>query len=204
MTQPAPLPPFSPVDRARLYWLKDHGFLRALWTNFHKLDEEVWRHNHPSPARLAWLKANGAASVLSLRGATSVPSLIEAAACADLGLTFRAVEMRAVILPRREALLGLLDALHEMPKPMVIHCKSGSDRTGLAATIYLHAFKGVPLPEARNQLALRYAHNPWGRAKIVNKLLDAYGAAHDGAPGATGITFEEWVRTEYDQVGLMS
>ncbi len=197
MTQPAP---FTPTDRLRLYWLKDHGFLRTLWTNFHKLDDDVWRHNHPSPSRLAQLKAMGAASVLTLRGDTSPPSQIEAAACAELGLEFQALEMRAIILPRKEALLGLLDALREMPKPMVIHCKSGSDRTGLAATIYLHVFKGVPLAEARKQLAPRFIHNPWGRAAIVNKLLDAYGAAHD----ATGIGFEDWVRSDYDQVGLMS
>jgi protein tyrosine/serine phosphatase len=197
MDQPARL---SVADRLRLYWWKDHGWLRGLWTNFHRLDGDVWRHNHPSPARLARLKALGAASVLSLRGDTAPPSLIEAEACAALGLDFRAIEMRAVILPRREALLDLIAALREMPKPMVIHCKSGSDRTGLAATIYLHVFKGVPLSEARRQLGLRFIHNPWGRAGIVNALLDAYDAAH----AATGIGFEDWVRTDYDQVGLMA
>ncbi|MBY4892488.1 tyrosine-protein phosphatase [Rhodobacteraceae bacterium N5(2021)] len=197
MTQP---PPPSALRLWFLYWLKDHGALRALWTNFHKLDDEVWRQNHPSPARLAQLKAMGAASILTLRGATSAPSQLEARACADLGLEFRALEMRAVILPRKESLLGLLDAIREMPKPMVIHCKSGSDRTGLAATIYLHVFKGVPLEEARKQLGLRFIHNPFGRAGIVNNLLDAYATAH----ATTGIGFEEWVRDHYDQVGLMS
>lgn len=181
------------------YWLKDHGGLRAVWRNFHKLDADVWRHNHPSPARLAQLQAMGAASVLTLRGSTSVPSVLEAAACTDLGLEFRALEMRAVILPRKEALLGLLDAIREMPKPMVIHCKSGSDRTGLAATIYLHVFKGVPLAEARKQLGVRFIHNPLGRAGIVNILLDAYAAAH----AETGIGFEDWVRRDYDQVAMM-
>lgn len=174
--------------------------MRVPWTNFHKLDAEVWRHNHPGPARLAQLKAMGAVSILSLRGATSAPSVMEAQACSDLGLVFRTLEMRATRLPRREALLGLMDAYREMPKPMVVHCKSGSDRTGLAATIYLHAIKGVPLAQARRQLALRYIHNPWGRARVVNRLLDAYGAAHD----ATGIAFEDWVRDTYDPEILLA
>lgn len=195
MTQP---PTFSALDIGRLYWLKDHGVLRALWTNFHKLDAEVWRHNHPSPARLAQLKAMGAASVLSLRGATSAPSQIEACACAALGLEFRAIEMRATNLPRHTALLGLFDAIREMPKPLVIHCKSGSDRTGLASVIYLHAFKGVPIAEARGQLGLRYMHNRWGKAGIVHRLLDAYAGDH----AATGIGFEDWVKTAYDPNGL--
>lgn len=197
MTQP---PPLSSLRHGFHYWLKDHGVLRALWTNFHKLDDDVWRHNHPSPARLARLKALGAVSVLTLRGTTSVPSVLEARACADLGLEFRALEMRAMRLPRQEALLGLIDAIREMPKPMVIHCKSGSDRTGLASTIYLHVFKGIPLEEARKQLGVRFIHNPFGRAGIVNVLLDAYAEAH----AATGIGFEDWVRDHYDQVGLTS
>lgn len=179
------------------YWLKDHGALRAVWTNFHKLDDTVWRQNHPSPARLKQLKTMGAASVLTLRGSTNLPSMIEAAACAELGLAFRTLEMRAVVLPQKEVFLDLLTAMREMPKPLVIHCKSGSDRTGLASTIYLHVFKGVPLAEARAQLSPRFIHNPWGRAGVVNLLLDAYAAAHD----KTGIGFEDWIRTQYDLAG---
>ncbi|MEJ6388981.1 tyrosine-protein phosphatase [Gymnodinialimonas ulvae] len=195
---PASQPPFSPAEVRRLYWRKDHGFLRALWTNFHKLDEHVWRHNHPSPARLARLQAMGAASILSLRGPKAAVSRMEASACAALGLPFRTLSMRAQALPAKAQLVGLFEALREMPKPMVIHCKSGSDRTGLAATIYLHAFLGVPLAQARKQLALRYIHNPWGKARILNRLLDAYAAAH----AQTGISMEDWARDVYDPAAL--
>ena len=195
MTSPAPMPL---GDRLRLYWWKDHGWLRGPWTNFHRLDAEVWRHNHPSPARLARLQALGAASVLSLRGATGAPSRIEARACADLGLPLRTLEMRAHALPRPEALLALLAALREMPKPLVIHCKSGSDRTGLAAAIYLHALRGVPLAQARRQLSWRYVHNPLGPARVLNRLLDAYAEAHH----TSGIGFEDWVREGYDPAAL--
>lgn len=198
MQPPASSTRLSLVRQQLHYWLKDHGLLRAIWTNFHKLDDDVWRHNHPSRARLARLRGMGAASVLTLRGSKSVPSVMEAQACADLGLIFRTLEIRATRLPRRQAILDLLAAMHEIPKPMVIHCKSGSDRTGLAATIYLHVFKSVPLVEARKQLSPRYIHNPLGRAGIVNVFLDAYAAAH----AATGIGFEDWVRTQYDRDAL--
>jgi protein tyrosine/serine phosphatase len=190
--------PFSPAEVRRLYWLKDHGVLRAVWRNFYKLDDQVWRHNHPSPARLAHLKAMGAASVLTLRGSKAAVSKMEATACAALDIPFRAVSLRALALPAQSQLIGLFDALHEMPKPLVIHCKSGSDRTGLAATIYLHAFKGVPLAQARKQLSLRYLHLPWSRARIVNRLLDAYASGH----AETGIGMEDWVRNHYDPATL--
>ncbi|MEJ6395207.1 tyrosine-protein phosphatase [Gymnodinialimonas sp. 2305UL16-5] len=193
----APLP-FTPRQRLRFYWLRDHGFLRAIWRNFYRLDDEVWRHNHPSPARLAKLKAMGAASVLSLRGEGAPVSVLEAGACHALNLPFRGIGLSALTLPEPQALLELLDALRTMPKPVVVHCKSGSDRTGLAATLYLHVIKGVPLDQARRQLALRYIHNRWGGAGIVHALLDAYAAAH----ADTGIEFEDWVQTAYDPAAL--
>ena len=198
MEPAAPLPTFSRAETIWLYWLKDHGILRALWTNFHKLDDQVWRQNHPSPARLAQLKAMGVASVLSLRGHTSAVSQMEAAACAELGLTHRTIRLRAQKLPKQVELAALFDAFRDMPKPMVVHCKSGSDRTGLASVIYLHAFKGVPLDEARAELSPRYLHNPLGKARVVYRLLDAYGRAH----ADTGIGMEDWVRTQYDPKAL--
>lgn len=197
MTQ---VPPSVPSEFPPLRWWNDHQFLRVVWTNFYKIDAEVWRHNHPNPARLAELKAMGAASVLSLRGDTSELSLREAEVCARLGLTFRGVGLRAVALPKREAIIGLIDALRDLPKPVVIHCKSGSDRTGLASVIYLHVIKGVPLAEARGQLSLRYLHNRWGKARIVNRFLDAYVAAH----AANDIGFEDWVKTGYDRAALLA
>ncbi len=193
-----PPPPAAPKDAWRRYWLTDHGFLRAVWRNFHKLDNDVWRHNHPSPARLAQLKAMGAASVLSLRGPDNPLSKMEAQACADAGLAFHAVPLRAMDLPKKQSLLDLLDALRDMPKPLVVHCKSGSDRTGLAATIYLHAIKGQPLAQARKQISVRYFHNPLGKARVVNHFLDTYARAN----ATTGISFEDWARDTYNMLDL--
>lgn len=196
MTQTTP--PLSTLSTWFQYWMKDHGLLRAFWRNFHKLDDDVWRHNHPSAARLARLQEMGAASILSLRGKDSTHSAREAVICAELGLEFHAIALRAVQLPQKAALLELIDALRDCPKPMVIHCKSGADRTGFAAIVYLHVFKGVPLEQAREQLALKYMHNPFGRAGVVNLLLDSYAEAH----AATGIAFEKWVRDVYDPEAL--
>lgn len=194
------VPPSAPSEFQPLRWWNDHQFLRVIWTNFHKLDDQVWRHNHPSPARLAALKAMGAVSVLSLRGDVSDVSQREAEVCASLDLTFRGVSLRAVALPKRDAIIALLGALRELPKPLVIHCKSGSDRTGLASVIYLHVIKGVPLNEAREQLALRYLHVRWGKARVVNQFLDAFAAANV----QSGIGFEDWVQTQYDRDALLA
>lgn len=187
-----------PIDGKRMlmrYWLRDHAALRLVLPNCHRVDDGLYRSGHPHARRLARLKAKGLQSVLSLRGDPEcLPNLIERDACSRLGLTLRFVELRTVFLPRRETLLDLVAQLREMPKPMLVHCKSGADRTGLAVTLYRHVLRGVPLVEARRALNWRYGHLGLGGAGLVHRLLDAYGAE----AAATGIGFEEWVATRYD------
>ncbi len=129
----------------------------------------------------------------------SEASLLGAEACAGIGMTFRGISLRAVALSRPEAVIALIDAMHDLPKPIVVHCKSGADRTGLAAVLYLHVLKGFPLEHARAQLSLRFMHNPWGKAQILNRFLDAFVAAN----AASGIGFEDWVRSEYDMMAMI-
>jgi len=181
------------------YWLRDHAWLRAILPNTYRVDAKLFRSNHPGRRRLNALARKGVVSVLSLRGpARNTPFLLERAAADDLGLDLRFIRLRTNLLARPETLLELLQLLREMPKPMLVHCKSGADRTGLAVTLYLHVLKGVPLPEARKALSWKYAHFSWGKAGIVHAMLDAYQAAHE----ATGIGFEDWVRTSYDPDAL--
>lgn len=77
-----------------------------------------------------------------------------------------------------------------------MHCKSGADRTGLAAGLFL-IFNGGTSRDALNQLSWRFGH--WSRARTG--ILDAFFLRY--AEQAEGrISFLEWVRTEYDEVAL--
>ena len=57
-------------------------------------------------------------------------------------------------------LAKLTDALRDAPKPLLIHCRAGSDRTGLASAIYV-ATHGGSYHDAREQLSLYYGHFPY-------------------------------------------
>ena len=81
---------------------------------------------------------------------------------------------------------------------MLLHCKSGADRTGFATTLYLHVVRGEPLERARRALNWRFGHFRFGDAGVIHALLDAYAADH----ARTGIAFEDWVRTRYDRDAL--
>lgn len=181
------------------YYVADHAAVRLLVTNHYRIDEDIWRSNQPGFRRLKRLKAEGLKSVLSLRGDHRVaPVYVEKAAAAELGLRLEFARLRAHKLPRAEELQGAIDKMRALPKPLLLHCKSGADRTGLMVTLYLHLEKGVPLAEARRALSWRYAHFELGGAGIVHEMLNAYGRAH----AARGTGFEEWLASEYDREAL--
>jgi len=197
------LTPASDLSAWRIfyrYWLRDHAWVRVLLPNTYPVDEDLWRSNHPGRRRMEQLTRNaGIRSILSLRGdADNTPNILERAAADDLGLSLRFIRLRTASLPPPDTLLNLVVELRTMPKPMLVHCKSGADRTGLAVTLYLHVIKGRPLDKARRALSWRYGHFQISRAGIVHRLLDTYAAAHT----KTGIGFEEWVHNAYDPTAL--
>ncbi len=48
--------------------------------------------------------------------------------------------------------------LKDAPRPILIHCRSGADRTGLAAALYLAAIKRSDEETAESQLSLWFGH----------------------------------------------
>jgi len=194
-----PRPSLGPQRILVGYWLRDHGWLRAIWSNFHQVDADLFRANHPRHPVLKRAKRLGVQAVLSLRGdADTTPNILERQDCVDIDLPLHSIRLQTSALPSADILLDLIHLLRTLPKPLLVHCKSGADRTGLAATLYLHVIKGVPLDRARRQLALRYAHVRFSKAGIVHTLLDAYDADH----GETGVDFETWLTTRYDPAAL--
>ena len=82
--------------------------------------------------------------------------------------------------------------------PFLMHCKSGADRTGLVATLYLMVKEGQPVAEARKQLSFRYLHIRRTSTGILDHFFDVYEARNAQAP----IAIEEWIKTEYDRDAL--
>ena len=52
----------------------------------------------------------------------------------------------------------LVAILRTAPRPILIHCRSGADRTGLASVIYLARIAKVDEETAERQLSLRFGH----------------------------------------------
>ena len=138
-------------------WI-DHGVLRTFWTNFHEIEPGVYRSNHPTPARMRNYANNGVNTIVNLRGASMAPYYqLEKNLCDELGFSLINLPMQANRAPSKETCLRLLDVFDTAEKPLIIHCKSGADRTSIAAALYkLHV--GKPIEEAQSQFSLRYIH----------------------------------------------
>lgn len=120
-------------------------------------------------------------SVLNLRGAGPDRSWyqLERAFADQHGLVHYDVRMSANKQPSLEDMGRLVALMGSAPKPLLIHCKNGSDRSGLAAALYRFAVEGEPATVAERQLSLWFGHFPWltSRTGAMDRALAAYVAA---------------------------
>lgn len=192
----------TPRGRRQAGWhfhLSDHGFLRVLWTNLYEIAPGVWRSNQPSARRLRRYHALGIRTILNLRGVDRYSFyLFEREAAERMGMAMIDIKIYARSLVPRERFLELFDIFDRIERPFVMHCKSGADRAGLAAALWLLHKEGRSVAEAQKQLHWRYAHLKGTRTGILDHLLQAY--ADDNAVSPIGI--RDWFATRYDPEAL--
>lgn len=166
----------------------------------------VYRCAQPSAADLRELAdRHGIRTVVNLRGPAPDPTapesrwyLAEATANHDLNVSQEDVTFSANRLPPPAELRRLIDVLDRTEYPVLIHCKRGADRTGLASAVVLLLQTDATLSEARRQLWPRYGHFRFGRTAAIDDFFDRYeawltsrGTAHSPAQ------FREWATTAY-------
>jgi protein tyrosine/serine phosphatase len=173
----------------------DQGFLRAKFRNFHWVSPEMARANQPSPHRIAEYAGMGFKTIINLRGFNdSGYYLLEREACKAHGLALIDAPFGAREPPYKDRLLRVARLFEEIRYPALMHCKSGADRTGLVAGIWL-LLQGRPVEEARAQLSLRHGHIRQSKTGILDAFFAAYAQA---APKP----FLDWLREDYDEAAL--
>lgn len=193
-----------PSNRRRAiihFQIHDHASLRIFWANFAQVAEGVFRGNHPGRRRLEHYAKRGITTIINLRGASHSPHYaFEEEACRDLNLTLINNELTARSAPSRESLQSLIKVFRTTQKPFLFHCKSGADRSSLAAAIYLLVFCDVDIATARKQFSIRFIHFKWTKTGVLDHILDHYEAAWQGS----GILFEDWIETTYDPAEIQA
>jgi protein tyrosine/serine phosphatase len=130
--------------------------------NFHEvIPGQLYRSSQLSDAQLSdYVKANGIKTIINLRGENGRSAWYksETATAEKLGVQHVDFGMSA----RKELSLSrvaqLIQIMRDAPKPVLIHCKSGADRTGLASAIYVNRVAGMDEETAEQQLSLWFGH----------------------------------------------
>ena len=81
----------------------------------------------------------------------------------------------------------------EIDKPLLMHCKSGADRAGLMAALYLLIAENQPASVALRQLAWRYGHVRAAKTGLLDAFFAAYLPYEE-----VGMPFFYWVDKIYD------
>jgi protein tyrosine phosphatase (PTP) superfamily phosphohydrolase (DUF442 family) len=149
-----------------------------LGPNFHCVTPaDAYRSGQP---KADWLEQvvdeHGIRTVINLRGDghESAWYVNERRVADERGLAFENVMLSASFAPQPRDLQRLLTVLDDAPRPVLFHCRSGGDRSGLVAALYLLLYTETPLDKARGQLSLRYGHYAYGRSACLHGVLDQY------------------------------
>jgi protein tyrosine/serine phosphatase len=177
----------------------DHAIFRLAWSNFSPVaPNRLYRCNHPTPARLAALTRRlGLKTLINLRGQTGNGSdALSRQAAARLGLDFIDMALESRGAPQRDRILRLHGIYHSMREPALLHCKSGADRAGLAAGLFV-LFEGGTARDALRQLSLRFGHIRQARTGILDAFFLRWQREGEGRK-----PFLDWVREDYDEAAL--
>lgn len=130
--------------------------------NFHTvIPGTLYRAAQITPERLSDYKTQyGVRTIINLRGATPGSAWYDAElkASYELGISHLDFRMSASRLLSRQRAAELIALMRSAPKPLLIHCRAGADRTGLASALYLAAIAGAQEEAAERQLSVRFGH----------------------------------------------
>ncbi len=186
-------------DYLSLY-IVDHGFVRAIYPNMYSIDRQMYRSSQPSPKQLRILKKKyGIKTIINLRGENGLSAYrLEKKACLNLNLelvNFRAYSRNP---PESEEIKTLIKLFNKIKYPALMHCKSGSDRTGVVATLYRILYLKESVKDAfKKELHWKYGHIKSSHTGVLDYFFTQYLSENQDNPK----TFLEWVEN-YDHVSL--
>ena len=105
--------------------------------NLHRVDDGLWRGAQPSAEGIGALPALGVRTVVNLRTFHS-----DREPCRRAGLDCVQIPMQAWAASDDDLLRFLVLATDPERRPVLVHCKHGADRTGLACAVYRVVVQG--------------------------------------------------------------
>jgi hypothetical protein len=146
------------------------------------------------------VRDHGIRTVVNLRGCgVNLPwYMAECRATHRLNISQEDISLSASRLPSVHEIHQLVGALDGSDYPILLHCRQGADRTGLASFVVLLLEPGSDLATARRQLGLRYGHVRLQRAGHLDRFCDLYTEwLADQGLGHSAAVFRQWLDHGY-------
>ncbi len=145
-----------------LVWI---GYFK-IYGNLHQVDKNFYRSAQLYSFNLSkYIQMYHIRSIINLRGHSSDQWYKDELSISqennithyDFGISDRSIISQ-------QKMEELIDLIKKAPKPLLIHCKAGADRTSLATALYLYEVKHN-LDESYNAFSIIYGHFPWFGSK---------------------------------------
>lgn len=147
-----------------------------------------------------FLRQRGVRAIVNLRGRNEDLSWWknETAIAKETGIAHLDAMLDSRKLPTREMLVRLIESFDTAPRPFLLKCSGGQDRTSFAAALYLiHRDGWSALPAARAQFArFPYLHFPKKHQRWLKAFLDFAQQDARGAP------LQDWIAQRYSPQSL--
>jgi len=162
---------------ARFWYLEEQG-------NFHVITPgEAYRSSQMDRDELEhYIRKYGIRSVINLQGRHDGKGWYteENDVCRETGARHYDLDLASDRLPSKSEIKALLDIFGTAPKPVLIHCQAGADRSGLAAAMWKMDVDGAPKSEARKQLSILFGHVPIGPSRALDEFIEEWHSPQSG------------------------
>jgi len=110
-------------------------------------------------------------SILNLRGKEpgSQWYIDELDVSGDRHIAHYDIALSALSEPTDKDIYEIIDIFNSAPRPILIHCLGGADRSGFAAAVWKRLIDKGDKSQAARQLSLFYGHLPFGRTRVMDK-----------------------------------
>jgi undecaprenyl-diphosphatase len=105
----------------------------------------------------------------------------------------------------------IINLIKMAPKPILIHCRAGADRTGLIAATWKLAGEGEPRAKAYEQLSIRYGHVPgfWDGTQAMDRSFWSFARSaipeisSDAPLDGSNVALFKWIRASAGRFPFM-
>lgn len=151
---------------------------KALECNFHQITEgEAYRSAQMAGDELKhYINIYHIKSILNLRGKEPNERWYneEINVSAEKAVKHYDILLSAYSEPRAEDVRILVGLIKSAPRPVLIHCQGGADRSGLVAAMWKVIVDKESKGEAGKQLSILYGHLPIGPASAMDQFFEKW------------------------------